>query len=168
MNQHTILIVDDEEKIVKSLTRILIDDGYTILGALSGEEGLSKLKNHEVELVISDQKMPGMSGLEFLKKVQLDYPHILTIMLTAHGDLETAMEAINEAGVYKFILKPWNEADLRLTIKRALELREVVMERDSLLDEVKKQDATLRELENKHPGITKVERDEHGRPILKL
>jgi len=168
MNQHTILIVDDEEKIVKSLTRILMDDGYTILGALSGEEGLSKLKNHEVELVISDQKMPGMSGLEFLKKVQLDYPHILTIMLTAHGDLETAMEAINEAGVYKFILKPWNEADLRLTIRRALELREVVMERDSLLDQVKKQDATLRELEKKHPGITNVERDEHGRPFLKL
>ena len=168
MNQHTILIVDDEEKIVKSLTRILIDDGYTILGALSGEEGLSKLKNHEVELVISDQKMPGMSGLEFLKKVQLDYPHILTIMLTAHGDLETAMEAINEAGVYKFILKPWNEADLRLTIKRALELREVVMERDSLMDQVKKQEAMLGELERKHPGITKVDRDEHGTPILKL
>jgi len=168
MNQQTILIVDDEENIVKSLSRNLMDDGYTILGALSGEEGLRKLKINEIDLVISDQRMPGMSGIEFLKKVQLDYPHILTIMLTAYGDIETAMEAINEAGVHKFILKPWNDNELRLTIRRALELRQLVVERDSLMDQVKKQEARFNELERKHPGITKVDRDGHGTPILKL
>jgi two-component system, probable response regulator PhcQ len=168
MKNGTILIVDDEEKIVKSLTRILIDDGYTIFGALSGEEGLQKLKRYGVDVVISDQRMPGMQGVEFLKKVQMDYPDILTIMLTAYGDVDTAMEAINKAGVYKFILKPWNEDDLRLTIQRAVELRQLVMERDSLSAQVKKQEAALRELERKHPGITKVERDEHGIPVLKL
>ncbi len=168
MGKHTILIVDDEESILKSITRALMDDNYHILTALSGQEGLSKLKNDEVDLVISDQKMPGMTGLEFLKKVQLQYPGILTIMLTAYADIKTAMEAINEAGVYKFILKPWDDNDLRLTIRRALELLQLVTERDSLLHQVKQQGAILRELEQKHPGITKVERDEHGTPVLKL
>lgn len=168
MNKDTILIVDDEEKIIKSITRTLIDEGYIILGALSGEEGLSKLKNHEVDLVISDYKMPGMDGLEFLKAVRIDYSHTLTIMLTAYGDIDTAIKAINEVGVYKFILKPWNEEDLRITIKRALELRQLTMERDTLLERVKAQSIILKELERKYPGITEVERDEHGRAILKL
>jgi len=168
MKNGTLLIVDDEEKIVKSLTRILKDEGYTILGALSGEGGLRKLKRYGVDVIICDQRMPGMSGVEFLKKVRLDYSDVLTIMLTAYGDIETAMEAINEAGVYKFILKPWNEADLRLTIRRAVELRQLVMERDFLLEQVRKQEAALRELERKHPGITKVERDEDGTPVLEL
>jgi len=168
MNQHAILIVDDEENIVKSLTRILMDDGYTIQGAMSGEEGLRKLKKHEVHLVISDYKMPGMTGLEFLKRVQIDYPNILTIILTAYGDIETAIEAINDVGVYKFILKPWNEEDLRITIKRALELRELTIQKDTLIKRVKTQEIILKELEKKHPGITKVERDENDTTVLKL
>ncbi|MEA3361119.1 MAG: response regulator [Thermodesulfobacteriota bacterium] len=160
MTKGTILIVDDEENIIKSITRTLMEDGYAIFNAKSGEEGLQKLHIREVDLVISDQKMPGMSGINFLKKVQIDYPDILTIMLTAYGDIETAIDAINEAGIYKFILKPWNETDLRLTVKRALELRQLVMEKYSLLYQVKKRDAILRDLEKKYPGITKVERDE--------
>lgn len=168
MKKDTILIVDDEESILKSITRTLVDENYCILTAQSGEEALSKLKNHEVHLVISDQRMPGMTGLELLKKVKIDYPKTLTIILTAYGDIETAMEAINDAGVYKFILKPWDEADLRVTIKRALELRQLVTERDSLLQQLKTQEAIFKELERKYPGITKVERDKNGTPVLEL
>lgn len=167
MDEKTILVVDDEQSILNSITRTLMDDGYRILTALGGEEGLTKLKDHEVDLVISDYKMPGMSGLEFLRQVQIDYPDILTIMLTAHGDIETAMEAINEAGVYKFILKPWNEDELRVTVRRALELRQLILEKHSLLHQVKRQDAILSELEKRHPGITKLERDKNGYILLK-
>jgi len=168
MKKDTILIVDDEESILKSITRTLVDENYRILTAQSGEEALSKLKNHDVHLVISDQRMPGMTGLELLKKVKIDYPQTLTIILTAYADIEVAINAINEAGVYKFIPKPWNEADLRVTIKRALELRQLVMERDSLLQQLKTQEAIFNELERKYPGITKVERDKNGTPVLEL
>ena len=162
MSKHTILIVDDEKNIITSMTRALMNDNYRIIGALSGEEGLSMLKDYEIDLIISDQQMPGMSGLEFLKQVQIDYPNILTIMLTAHSDVKIVMEAINEAGVYKFILKPWNVDDLRLTVRRALEMRHLVMERDMLIHRVKKRDATLSKLEKKYPGITKLNRDKNG------
>ncbi len=166
MKKHTILIVDDEEMILKSIFRVLRNDNYQILTAQSGEEGLAVLKQYDVHLVISDQKMPGMNGLDFLKRVKIDYPQILTIMLTGHAELEIAMEAINEAGVYKFILKPWNDDDLKVTVRRALEALELICERDSLLQQVKVQDACLQDLEKEFPGISKIERDEDGYIIL--
>ena len=95
------------------------------------------LKRYDVHLVISDQKMPGMIGLDFLKRVKSDYPQILTIMLTGQAEIEIAMSAINEAGVYKFILKPWDDYDLKVTVRRALEALELICERDSLLQQVK-------------------------------
>lgn len=166
MKKHTVLIVDDEEMILKSITRVLRNANYQILTAQSGGEGLAVLKEYAVDLVISDQKMPGMNGLDFLKRVKSDYPQILTIMLTGQAELEIAMDAINEAGVYKFILKPWNDDDLKVTVRRALEALELICERDSLLQQVKVQDAFLQDLEKEFPGISKVERDEDGYIIL--
>ncbi len=166
MKKHTILIVDDEEMILKSIFRVLRNDNYQILTAQSGEEGLAVLKQYDVHLVISDQKMPGMNGLDFLKRVKTDYPQILTIMLTGQAELEIAMDAINKAGVYKFILKPWNDDDLKVTIRRALETLELIWERESLLQQVKSRDAVLQNLEKEYPGISKVERDEDGYIII--
>ncbi|MBW2576224.1 MAG: response regulator [Deltaproteobacteria bacterium] len=162
MNKHTILIVDDEELVLEFIKRTLADDDYNILTALSGQEGLDKLKNHEVNMIISDYKMPEMNGLEFLEKVKIAYPGILTIMLTIHADIEIAIQAINQAGIYKFILKPWDDTDFKITIKRALESLQVVKERNFLMEKVKTHEAILRDLEKKYPGISKVERDENG------
>jgi len=168
MKTHTLLIVDDEELILKSIARVLRNENCRILTVLSGEEGLAALKNNEVHLVISDQKMPGMSGLDFLKHVQREYPQILTIMLTGHAELKIAMDAINEAGVYKFILKPWDDDDLKVTVKRALETMELIRERDTLQRQVKTQDAILQELEKIYPDIGKIERDEDGYIVIDL
>lgn len=168
MHTHTLLIVDDDENILKSIKRTFMDDNYDILTATSGQEGMTILKNHNVDLVVSDQKMPGMSGVEFLEAVKKSYPEILTIMLTAHADIEIAIKAINEAGIYKFILKPWDNFDLRITIKRALETRQLVMENNSLEKKIKSYEETFDDLERIHPGITKVERDEDGNVILNL
>ncbi len=120
------------------------------------------LKKHNVQLVISDQIMPEMTGLDFLKRVKVEYPEILTIMLTVHAEIGIAIDAINKAGVYKFILKPWDNTDFEITIRRALESLELVLERDKLLKQIQIRDTILNDLENEHPGISKIERDEDG------
>jgi len=162
MKRHTILIVDDEETVLKTVKRILFGENYNIITACNSQEGLAKLRCRNVSLVISDQKMPGMSGLEFLEKVKINYPEVLTIMLTGHAEIETAVKAINEAGVYKFVLKPLDPDDFRIAVKRALESLEVIRERDFFIEKVKTHAVMLRDLENKYPGITSVERDENG------
>lgn len=162
MMQHAILIVDDEEHILNSLCRSLRKLPVSLLKATSGEEALKLLSAREVSLIISDYNMPRMNGLDFLKQVNELYPHILTIMLTGQAEMEVAVEAINEAGVYKFILKPWNDDELRVTLMRSLESLDLLNERNRLLCKVKRRDTILEELERKHPGITKVDRDEEG------
>lgn len=162
MTRHAILLVDDEPHVLKSFQRALRKEPYTLMTAEGGEEGLKLLEAREVSLVISDYNMPRMNGLEFLKEIKALYPHILTIMLTGQAEIEIAVQAINEAGVYKFIQKPWDDADLKITILRALESLDLVSERNRLLQKVKSRDAILKELEKNHPGITKVDRDDDG------
>ena len=162
MKRNTVLVVDDEKLILNSIKRLLRNENYHLLTAQSGIEGLRLLKKHNVQLVISDQTMPEMTGLEFLKKVRVEYPEVLTMMLTGNAEVEIAMEAINEIGVYKFILKPWENTDLIITIRRALESQELLLERDNLLKQLQLRDTILVELENEHPGITKINIDEDG------
>ena len=166
MTRHAILMVDDEPHVLKSFQRALRKEPYTLMTANSGAEALTLLEAREVSLVISDYNMPRMNGLDFLKTVKGLYPHILAIMLTGQAEIDVAVEAINEAGVYKFIRKPWDDADLKITILRALESIDLASERDRLLQKVKSRDAVLRALEEKHPGITRVNRDAEGFLIM--
>ena len=162
MKERTLLIVDDEPMILKAILRILRNDRYVIFTSENADEGLKLIENREVDLVISDQNMPGMSGLEFLRNVKADHPDTLTIMLTGQTDINVAMQAINDAGVYKFILKPWDDDDFKLTIRRALESKELMRERDTLKERVQSRDAILHQLEREHPGITNVPKDKDG------
>ena len=134
MSERTILIVDDEENILKAIQRTLRKENYNIFTATGGEEGLKLLDMREFDLVMSDQHMPGMDGVTFLQKVKAEQPQTLTIMLTGAKEIQVAMQAINDAGVYKFILKPWDDDDLKITIRRALESLDLVRERDALVD----------------------------------
>ncbi len=162
MTQHAILMVDDEPNVLKAFQRALRREPYTLMTAESGEAALNLLDARDVSLVISDYSMPRMNGLELLGMVKSSHPHILTIMLTGQAEMQVAIQAINEAGVYKFIQKPWDDEDLKITLRRALESIDLASERDRLLRKVKSRDAILRELERKHPGITRVDRDEDG------
>ncbi|MDM8537703.1 response regulator, partial [Desulfobacterales bacterium HSG17] len=163
MDRPVILIVDDEKNIIKLITRNLMDDNYRILTAQNGMQGLAILKQENVDLVISDHLMPEMSGLEFLRKVKLVYPHIQTIMLTAQNDVETARKAVDEAGVYKYFLKPWDENELRFSIKQALDMQNMRLERDRQLQKIKTQNLLYEYFEKKYPGITKTGNDEQHR-----
>ncbi len=162
MNPWTLLIVDDDERLLLAMKRALKKEGYKLLFARNGKEGLKRLSKNPVDMVISDYQMPGINGLNFLQKVKEQFPDILTIMMTGIEDIQVAVKAINEAGVYKFILKPWGSVDLKITIKRAIETLELVRERDALLEKIKTRDALLKKLEREHPGITSVKRDKDG------
>jgi response regulator RpfG family c-di-GMP phosphodiesterase len=115
----TILLVDDEINILSALKRTLRRDGYTILTANSGAEGLALLAQHEVGVIISDQRMPHMTGVEFLRKVKMLYPKTLRIVLSGYTELESVTSAINEGAIYKFLTKPWDDDLLRDNIRKA-------------------------------------------------
>jgi two-component system probable response regulator PhcQ len=160
--KHTILVVDDEELFIEYIQSLLSGENYNVITASSGQEGLEVLKKQSVNMVISEYKIPLMNGLEFLEKVRIIYPDILTIMVTDQPDIKLAIKAINEAGVYKFLLKPWDDIEFKNAIKKTLESLQVIKERDGLIRKVKTHEATLKDLEKRYPGITKVERNDDG------
>ena len=162
IKKHTILVVDDEEFFIEYIQRILSDENYNVISASNGQEGIALLEKQQVSMVISEYKIPLMNGLEFLEKVRIIYPDILTILVTDHADIELVIKAFNEAGVYKFLLKSWDDIDFKNTIIKPLESLQVIKERDVLIRKVKTHEATLKDLEKRYPGITKVEKDEDG------
>ncbi len=117
---HTVLFVDDEENILEVLKRLLRKENYRLLTASSGAEGLRLIKKTKVNLVVSDQRMPGMLGTEFLRRVKEEYPHILTAILTGYADLETMKESVNTGHVFRFFLKPWDSHALKQDIRKML------------------------------------------------
>ena len=160
--KHTILVVDDEELFIEYIQSVLSGKNYNVITASSGQEGLEILKKQSVNMVISEYKIPLMNGLEFLEKVRIIYPDILTIMVTDQPDIKLAIKAINEAGVYKFLLKPWDDIEFKNAIKKTLESLQVIKERDELIRKVKTHEATLKDLEKRYPGITKIEKNKDG------
>ncbi len=137
--RHTILFVDDEKNILNSLKRLLRKEDYRILNALSGEEGLKILAENEVHLVITDLRMPEMNGIEFLTRLKVDYPDLIRIILTGYTDVDTLIESINKGHVYKFFLKPWNDDDLKIEIRKALERYDLIAANKRLCEKAIKQ-----------------------------
>lgn len=118
--ERTILLVDDEENILSALRRVLRRDGYRILCAGSGQAGLDILATEKVDLIMSDQRMPNMTGTEFLRIARNTSPDSVRIVLSGYTDLQSVTDAINEGAVYKFLTKPWDDEILRLSVKEAL------------------------------------------------
>jgi len=144
--KHTILCVDDEENILNSLRRLLRKEGYRLLTALSGAEGLKLLEENDVHLVISDQRMPEISGTEFLARVKDEYPDAIRIVLTGYTEVDSITESINKGHIYKFLLKPWNDQSLRLEIKQALEQYDLIQTNKTLHEKILKQNENLERL----------------------
>jgi len=115
-----ILIVDDEEAILESLALTLSGD-YRVFTATSGEEGLAILEREEIALIVADQVMPSMSGVEFLEKAIERNPGAIRMMLTGYADIGSLARAINDGRIYRYIAKPWEPDEVRLNVKRALE-----------------------------------------------
>lgn len=117
---HKILVVDDEPANLRSLGRLFREE-YEVLTAESGQQALEVLGHHDVALLITDQRMPGMEGIELLKKTVPIRPRMVRMILTGYTDVDALVEAINCGQVYRYVTKPWNNEELRMTVKRALE-----------------------------------------------
>jgi DNA-binding NtrC family response regulator len=164
--QHTILIVDDEPTITAVLREAFSREPYIILSAGCAEEALPILDRKDVDVVISDEKMPGMSGTEFLALVRKKYPDSIRMILTGHASLESAVRAINEGEIYRFFTKPCNVLDIALTVRKALQQRDLRKESQHLLGLQKHQFAMIQKLERQYPGITKVNKDSKGEVLI--
>ena len=146
---HTILCVDDEVNILNALKRLLRKESYRLLTCTSGAEALELLACNEVHIVISDQRMPKMSGTEFLRQVKELYPNIIRIILTGYTEVDTITQSINEGHIYKFFLKPWNDQHLTLEIRQAFEQYDLIEANKRLYDKTVEQNAELKQI-NEH------------------
>ncbi|HDH06563.1 MAG TPA: response regulator [Nitrospirae bacterium] len=163
---NSMLLVDDEPGVISALKRSLIEESYNIYTANSGIEGLAILKDNKIKLVISDEKMPGMTGSEFLAAVKKMFPETLRMMLTGHASIQAAMNAVNNGEIYRFFTKPWNDIEIKLAIRSAIEKYDLEAENRRLLKTVKRQANELQQLEKLHPGITNLEKDQQGSVVI--
>jgi len=166
-----ILLVDDESNVLRAIARLLRE--YDITALTSAEEALLVAKEVKFDLVILDYRMPGMNGVEFLIKLMTIQPQTIRMILTGYADLESAQTAINEAGVYRFINKPWNNVEITNAVKSGLEFQRVLLENSQLANKVREQQALLNEkdsllkaLEKEEPGITQVNWADDGSIII--
>jgi DNA-binding NtrC family response regulator len=136
MKRHGLLIVDDEKEILRSLT-LTFEDDYEVFTASNGPEALTLLEREDIALVIADQRMPEMTGVEFLIKTLQINPLIIRIILTGYTDTAALIQAINEGQIYQYITKPWDRQELRIIVKRALENYCLALENQRLLEELK-------------------------------
>jgi len=154
---HHLLIIDDENDVLDVLEEIFTLRGHQVTRAGNAEEAFEKLKEFSPDLIISDYRMPGMDGVEFLGEVQKSLPDPPRILLTAHGDMNVAIAAINEANIYKFITKPWNNNDLLLTVQRALEHYELICQNRAFADTLELMvDENTEEIDRLRTALTKM------------
>ncbi|KAB0666023.1 response regulator [Oryzomonas japonica] len=142
-NEFCLLFVDDEEGVLGALRRIFMEESYTIFTANSAAAALEIMASRPIHLIISDHRMPGMTGAELLKKIKETWPATIRIMLTGYADVNSIMGAVKDGAVYKFITKPWNDEDLRLTVSLALQQYVLMQENRRLRDVAKRQQATI-------------------------
>lgn len=131
---HAVLLVDDDQNILHGLARALRRQPYRIYTAKSAEEAMWVLKTQTIDVIVSDQWMPGLLGTDLLAWVAEHYPDVVGIVLTGRPSVETAIRAINEGGIYQFFVKPCKEVDLAIAIRKALERRDELRKSRQLLE----------------------------------
>jgi two-component system, probable response regulator PhcQ len=162
----TILLVDDEVNVTEALKRSYRREPYTFVTATSAEAAQQILASQHVDVVVSDEQMPGMSGSEFLSKVRAQYPHTIRMILSGQASLEAAVRAINEGEVYRFFLKPCNPTDLLFTIQRALAHKQLEEQSRKLLREFQRQAAILDKLKHTGEDLLRLDTDEQGAVLI--
>lgn len=166
MQKHRILIIDDEENVLKALTRTLHGESFEVITTSNPQDAITHAENGDISLIISDHQMPLMTGVELFKKIKTINPAIIRIMLTGKADLEDTIHAINDGEVFRFIRKPWDDIELKITIRHALMQFDLWAQNQLLKCEVRKQQDILTKLETEYPGITKRGQIKGGKEVF--
>src|SRR5262245_29769088 len=138
----TLLVVDDEPDLVQSVQDLLRFD-YRVLGVTRASEGLRVMEKERVHIVMSDQRMPEMTGVEMLRRVKEMHPDTIRLLFTAYADISAVIDAFNEGNVYRYIAKPWEVEELKAVLKQAFEFYQLQEERRKLVNEVQAKNMLL-------------------------
>jgi len=166
MSKHKILVVDNSPLILKALQRIFRCEGYNILTATCAQEAMKTMEDENIDMIITDENMPGLSGTDLLSLVKHKFPSVIKIMITGTNDIEVARDAINSGEIYRFFTKPWDDFELLISVKYALEHKATKQENDKLRSLVNKQKKLLNNLEKEHPGIADKRLTESGAIVI--
>ena len=139
----TTLLVDDEGSILAALRRLLRREAYQVVTASGGQEGLAELARRPVDVIVSDQRMPGLSGIEFLRRAKELYPDTVRMVLSGYADLQSITDAINEGAIYKFLSKPWDDLMLKGEIEEAFRRKALRDENQRLEQQLQAANAEL-------------------------
>ncbi len=147
--QPVVLVVDDEEMVAISIKSFLmLETDYDVITCNSPPQAIDLLKQRTVDLVISDYLMPEMDGISFLLQVKALQPHAIRILLTGYADKENAIKAINEVGLYQYIEKPWQNADLVIALRNGLEKRFLIEKLQQKIRELEMSQESLQEIQD--------------------
>ena len=163
MSGASILLIDDERAIRVALRKCLEREGFEVDDCGDPREGVKLAEKNKYGLVICDYQMPGMLGVDVLRRIKLVCPETIRIILTAHADMDVAIRAINDGAVYRFLVKPWDNRELVETVRRAFEEAHASMHLETPERENHREG---RRLEQEHPGITAVERNALGAIVV--
>jgi signal transduction histidine kinase len=140
--KHSLLVVDDEADLVHSVQDLLRFD-YRVLGATRATDGLKIMEQEPIHIVMSDQRMPEMNGVEFLKRLRERYPDTVRLLFTAYADIKAVIDAINQGNVYRYISKPWEPQELQAVLRQAVEHYDLLAERKRLVAELEEKNRQL-------------------------
>jgi response regulator RpfG family c-di-GMP phosphodiesterase len=155
MTEHHVMIVDDEQHVLSALNRLLRDENYTLSTTPRPADAIDVVKRAAVSLIISDYEMPEMTGIEMFKVIKTIRPETIRMILTGKADMQATIRAINEGEVFRFITKPWDDEELKITIRHALMQYDLWADNRALLRTVHAQSRALDEIERQYPGITR-------------
>ena len=144
--QSRVLLVDDEESIIRALGRLLRREPYQLVTATSGAEALRLMEEEPADLIITDQRMPGMSGLELLQEVRQRWPNVIRIILSGYSNVDCILDAVNEGAIYKYLTKPWNDEEIKIHIRRAFDQFGLEEQNRSMARQIEQQNDQLRKM----------------------
>lgn len=168
-----IQLVDDEPRILSALKRLLRPQGWDILAYDNVESALGGLLEHEFSVIISDYQMPTADGVTYLQFAKQRQPHAIRLVLSAYGDRNSMIQAINQAEIYRYLSKPWDDYEVVAAIQSAIDLYQLSAENRRLREEndhqkalIKAREEELLRLEAENPGISRVRRDADGSVLI--
>ncbi|WP_157264821.1 EAL domain-containing protein [Azohydromonas aeria] len=157
--QRTLLLVDDEANILSALKRLLRRDGYSIVTAGNAAEALQRLAEHEVDVIVSDQRMPGMTGVELLRRAKDIHPDTVRMVLSGYTELQSIIDAVNEGAIYRFLTKPWDDAQLRAHVAEAFRHKEMADENRRLAGQVATANSDLAQINERLQALLAQQRE---------